>query len=223
MKQLLTVVFLLLGFCLMAQTGSQLGKVRSSGFSSHDVSAKNPWLVGAKLSFTVQDLDGSLANNFIFSGKAATILAEGEKFAFPLYSSVDLGSGDIFSSESGFNVGIYPYYLLSDNANYEIVLHGGSGYKIIPALEDGLDAESQFKVTMGIEAAFYKDENSLPTTVSIAPAYLWNSIFEDIAILEITGVVPISQGIGALIEYQQPFKDGIDGIFRIGVITVGLL
>ena len=219
---LISISFLCLSLSLNAQSSAQFRYIEAPKSSPQGPSSLNPWQLGAKLSFAVKDLDGSLENNFIFAGKASAVIAQGDNYAFPLYGSIGLGSEDIFAPESGFNVGLYPYSVLSSTNSVRFLIHGGIGYKVIPATGD-LEPASQFKLTAGIEAHLYSKEGVLPTTVSLAPTILWHNIIENTGALEATVIFPVSSGVGLLAEYLYPFKKDFDGILRIGIITVASL
>lgn len=214
------MVFCLLTYIVSSQTPAQFRAVASPQVTTQAGSALNPWQVGAKLSFAVRDLDGSLQDNFIFAGKASAILAQGENYAFPLYGSIGLGSRDLFSSESGFNLGLYPYYVISEGDKSRFLVHGGLGYKIVPAQDSLSEANSQFRLTAGIEAHFGK-AGSLPTTISLAPLVLWNNNIEHTTGIEATLIVPVFDGAGLLVEFLQPFKKDFSSVLRIGMITTG--
>jgi len=207
---------------MWAQTASQLSALQGEDATAQAPSAKNPWNVGASLTFVVKDLDGSLENNFIFAGQASSIIAQGDKYAFPLYGSIGLGSEDVLSGESGFNLGIYPYYSISKTSTLEFLVHGGFGYKVIPA-EGDLEATNQFKILGGVEGHFYLKDQALPTTLSITPTAMWHNGLEDVFVLEGTLIIPVGAKIGVLAEYQYPLGDDYEGIFRIGVITTKAL
>lgn len=224
MKYILIALMSIMSLTLYSQTPAQFRAVRTqSNVDPFGPSAANPWQVGAKLTFAVRDLDGNLENNFIFAGKATGSILDGDKFSIPIYGSIGLGSGDLFSNESGVNGGIYPYYILSSGEKSRFILHGGFGGKVIPGT-DSTEAITQLKFTAGIEVHLMKDPTSLPTTISIAPAMLiHNSLVENTAALELTAIIPVAQGLGVLAEYTQPFKKEFDSVFRLGVIAAGQL
>jgi len=224
MKHLLIALLSIISLTVFGQSPTQIRAIRPlNNAEPFGPSAANPWQVGAKLSFAVRDLDGSLENNFIFAGKATGMLLESDRFAIPIYGSIGLGSNDLFSNESGVNGGIYPYYIASSGEKSRIIVHGGAGYKVIPG-SDSLDLQTQFKLSAGVEVHLFKDATSLPTTISVAPAMLIHDAdTENTAALELTAIVPISKGLGVLAEYLQPFKKDFDGVLRIGVIAVGQL
>lgn len=209
---------------MYGQSPNQMVLIDKDEVSSQSISSNNPWRIGAKLSFAVRDLDGSLEDNFIFSGKATGNLIQGPRYAIPVYGTIGLGSDDIFSSESGFNAGIYPYYKLTTGTNVHLTAHGGLGYKVIPGGED-IDAFNQVKILGGVEAAFYgSDGTGLPVTFSVTPVYLFNNgLIANTSGFEGTLIFPVASGMGILAEYFKPFNSEFDGVFRLGVITVGIL
>lgn len=196
---------------------------RESNADVEQVSLANPW-VGAKLSYNF-DENKPLDDNFLFSAKVLYTPVQGEDYAVPVVGSIGLGSGDLLNPESGINIGLYPYYKLIKDTKFLLIAHGGLGYKLITeGVEAGEDAPQQIKLLGGLEAVFYSEAGS-PTTVSLTPVYLYHTrdLTESTGALEITGIIPVSSGLGILAEGQVPFKSEFDGTFRFGVVARGKL
>lgn len=225
MKYLFSILFLTFTLTLMAQTPFSIVNSKTDGeFSSQQVSLANPWF-GAKLQYSLND-QAPLEDNFIFNTKVLYTPVVGDKFAIPIVGSAGLGSSNILNPESGINVGIYPFYFLKGDDDLKVILHGGIGYKVIvDGVEQGAEAPQQIRLVGGIELAFYGANKDLPTTLSVTPAYLYNTLSgaESTAALEIDGIIPIANGLGLLASGQIPFNKSFDGSFRFGVIVNGQL
>jgi len=222
MKKIL-ILFTIILFCtsVYSQNGHQFKLIKEKEVESSSVSARNPWLIGAKLSFAVRDLDGNLEDNFIFSGKAATVLLEESNYGIPLYTSVGLGNQDIISTESGFNVGVYPWYDVYSNETFSLVAHGGLGYKVVPGEDEALDAVTQIRALAGLEVIFPTEVH--PITLSVSPVFLDNNILPNSTMLESTLVFPLSTGVGVLAEHQLSLDSDFGSVFRMGVIMIDSL
>lgn len=136
---------------------------------------------------------------------------------------------DLMISAQGINVGLYPYYIAYSNEYFQFTLHGSATWKL-NAFKDKKD-ETQYldqgRFSLGIEASIGKSGNGkYPLTVSVTPTYTffdaekYEKIFGEnkrsITSLEITGVVPVGNGVGLLIESivaSKPFS-----AFRAGII-----
>jgi hypothetical protein len=201
-------------------------KTSTQDVGTQQSSLRNAW-VGSKLAYNV-DESKPLNESFLLSAKVLYTPVAGDRFAIPVVGNVGLGSqaeGDILNPDAGVNLGIYPWYLLSDPTNTDsrltLVLHGGLGYKVLTAeLPEGAEAPQQLKLIGGLEIAFASDEG-LPTTLSVTPVYLFNTNagVDNFGALEITGILPIANGLGLLAEGSFPFDQGISGQFRLGVIV----
>jgi len=178
------------------------GEVKVSG-----VSLKNTW-IGSKLSYEFQG-DGLLKQNFLFSAKILYTPIHGDRYAIPIVSGLGVNSPSPFSPDGGINIGVYPYYVVKDATNSVLVLHGGLGYKMIPK-EMPEDALRTFvRASIGMEVLMYQNGFKAPLSLSITPLYM------DGMGLEITGILPISAGIGILAEYFA----GTNSVFRLGIIN----
>lgn len=216
MKIFKIILFLIITTAIYGQSPYQLKKLKKE-VSTENVSAFNPWIFGAKLTFAVRDLDEGLKDNFVFSGEAVTFLIEEDKYALPVFGSIALGSDDIFAPGSGFNAGLYPYYIVNESEKFDVVAHGITSYKIIPGDTTSFD---QFKAGVGLELIYYIDSDKLPITFSVTPTFLWNDGVANTGMLEVNAVLPVSAKVGLLAEYQRPFKGIFDPIFRLGIITI---
>jgi hypothetical protein len=192
--------------------------------SAEQVSIANPWF-GAKLSYNLND-DRPLDDNFLFSAKVLYTPVSGDRFAVPIVGTVGLGNDDIFNSDAGLSIGIYPYYFLKTSEQFKLIAHGGVGYKVIEeGVEAGAEAPQQVRLVGGLEAAFYPKGGGLPTTLSVTPAYLYHTseATPNVGTLEIDGIIPVANGLGLLLSGWIPFKKEIDGSFKLGVIINGQL
>lgn len=217
MKYLFTLMFM--AFLGLATSQTAFDVVSSRGHNevtTAQASLANPW-IGAKLSYNLND-ENPVDDNFIFSARVLYIPVSGDNYAFPIVSNGSLGSTDFLSSESGFNFGVYPYYLLSNATNLTVILHGGVGYKVLPEAETAEDVPQQIRALAGLEFVYNRTNNS-PITLSVTPVFISSNVEDNIGMLEVTGVLPIASGLGLLGEYQLPFGDNLfDSQFRFGVI-----
>lgn len=219
MKYLFSILLVLGFLTASSQSAFTVKESRKAEAQVEQVSLANPW-VGAKLSMAINDPDNDIANNFIFSARVLYEAVTGDNYSVPIVGSFALGNDDMLSPESGFNAGVYPYYIAKESEGLAVVMHGGAGYKIIPQGSDFNESPQQIRALAGVELAF-KQDGKLPTTLSVTPTYLmhFNSDLEDSFGIEVTGVLPISDGLGVLAEYQRPFTDGAEGVFRLGIMV----
>ena len=178
------------------------------------ISLKNPW-VGASFSYNLAG--EGLEENFLFSAKAMYFLIQEEKWGLPALGALSPGSTDILAAGSGYNFGLYPYYLITSGEKYDVILHGGAAYKIIPG-KDSIETLNQIRFIVGAELSYWGDGRSKSaTTVSITPVFTINDSVENQSFLETTVIIPIGGHLGLLGEIQIPFN-GNDVIYRAGVI-----
>lgn len=200
------------GFGLTAQSPfSQIRLARDKGeVSTNQVSTKSPYF-GSKFSYDV-DPEASIKENFLFTAKVLYVPISGERWAFPLALIASPQGGDISVPESGINIGVFPWYALVDKTQFTLLLHGGVSYKSLK--ESGTPEVNQIRALAGLEAAFSGKEGGAPITISVTPVYSHTEGMGNKTVLELTGVLPISKNLAALIDYQE-------SAFRIGII-VGL-
>lgn len=221
MKYLITVLIMFLSFSLFAQTAGYIQKAKEDA-SAKQVSMKNPW-IGAKLSMPLQDVDGNLGKNTLFSARIMYTLASGEdgSWAVPVVTTAGLGSTDILDPESGVNMGIYPYKVISDKERVDLVLHGGMGYKIVP---DNENSFNQFSILGGIEAHLGDGIEKQKGAVGASLKYLSNSddLVNSLA-LQIDGILPLGNNTGLFAAFTHYFKKELDSTLRVGLIANGVL
>lgn len=179
-------------------------------------SLNNPW-VGAKLAY---NLAGDVSNSFILSGRVMYSIDEGDKYAIPLIANVGFNNGDSLDADNGVSIGVYPWYIISQKNKSTILLHGGLNYHVADRMEAGYLTE----VTMlaGIEAALYPKNGGAPATISAGLEYIINTggAIDNQFAINITGVVPIANGLGLLVESDIPLiKSQLSTGLKIGVIV----
>lgn len=179
-------------------------------------SLNNPW-VGAKLAY---NLAGDVSNSFILSGRVMYSIDEGDKYAIPLIANVGFNNADSLDDDNGVSIGVYPWYIISQKNKSTILLHGGLNYHVADRMEAGYLTE----VTMlaGIEAALYPKNGGAPATISAGPEYIINTggAIDNQFAINITGVVPIANGLGLLVESDIPLiKSQLSTGLKIGVIV----
>jgi len=219
MKNLILLSFLLIATIATAQTPFTMVSSANTKNQPAKLSANslnNPW-VGAKLAY---NLAGDVSNSFILSGRVMYSIDEGEKYAIPLIANVGFNNGDSLDADNGVSIGVYPWYILSQKNNSTILLHGGLNYHVA----DRMDAGYLTEVTMlaGIEAALYPKNGGAPATISAGPEYIINTggALENMFAINITGVVPIANGLGLLVESDIPIiKSQLSTGLKIGVIV----
>ena len=179
-------------------------------------SLNNPW-VGAKLAY---NLAADVSNSFILSGRVMYSIDEGDKYAIPLIANVGFNNADSLDDDNGVSIGVYPWYIISQKNKSTILLHGGLNYHVADRMEAGYLTE----VTMlaGIEAALYPKNGGAPATISAGPEYIINTggAIDNQFAINITGVVPIANGLGLLVESDIPLiKSQLSTGLKIGVIV----
>jgi hypothetical protein len=181
--------------------------------NANQLSAGSLWF-GSRLSYNFAE-DKPVNDNFILTGKIIYAPIVAEKYAIPIVVTASNGKDP---SQSGYNMGVFPYYKLVQNSAFTLLAHGGVSYRSFSG-ESGADLQ-QIKALVGLEAAVFGVGGGLPFTVSISPIYTNTSgTIGSSTLLEITGVVPISKGLGALIEWQSGVLGGIKGGIIVNVNT----
>lgn len=186
-------------------------KEKASRVSSFD----NAWL-GADLLYNVS---GDVSGSFLLNARGLYMAASGANYGVPVLTNVALNQADTLNDEAGVRFGVYPYYVFANTGRMKLVAHSGLAYNILDKKD--VDTETQFRVLAGIEAAFYPSDNGSPFTLSVAPEYVMNiqSNDTDRWQLSVTGVLPIAQGLGLLIESQTPFAGDRKSSIQFGVIA----
>lgn len=212
------VAFLLL-FITTGLIGQRIPQTESEKqFGVEQISLANPYVGAVKLSYNF-DSDKPLNDNLLFSANVQLTPIQGKRFAVPIVGIAGLGSTNLLDPSSGLNIGIYPYYLISQSNKAMFIAHGGLSYKkLADGSSDTEDLPSQVKAVGGLEVV-YGEKGSLPTTISAIVGYLTHPNLEDTAILELTFIVPVAEKLAILGEFTRPFSDSFGGQFRAAVIT----
>jgi|GEM_PF-2941156 len=229
MKKLFSLsLFLCVVVFATAQTPFQTVNSRKSGLQASQASANNPW-IGAKLSYSFDD-NQDLSDNFLLNGRLLYSLSDPEaKWQFPIISNVSLSLtgdnsildiADLLTSEKGITAGLYPYTVLKSTGSTTWVLHGAGVYRILPKADSSFQ---QVRILAGVEVAHALKEGGIPATVSLTPVYHFNNQSDNFLSLELTGVLPVAEGMGLLLEYVRPFNSNASPVFRAGIILHGIL
>lgn len=180
--------------------------------ATKQISANSLWL-GSKLVYNVDD-QAPLDDNFLLTGKILYTPIAAEKYAIPVVVTASTG-GDILNPESGFNVGVFPYYKLMSSASTTLLIHGGVAYKSLQ--QETAEALNQIRALIGLELAVFPKAGGLPVTVSATPVYTNTSgVLGSNTHMEVTAVIPVAKSLGALIDWQS---GSIGSGFRIGIIV----
>lgn len=208
------LVFLTMGFGLLAQTPySIFNSANEKGVEVQQVSAKNLWL-GSKLVYSV-DENNPVSDNFLLTGKLLYTPISNEKYGIPIMVTASPSGGDILNPESGMNLGIYPYYILTSTSGMTLLAHGGVGYK---SLQQETEALQQIRALIGLEVAFAGKAGGPPVTLSLTPVYTnTTGTLGNKTLLEATAVLPVAKNLGVLINWQNRSTAGSG--FKIGVIV----
>lgn len=204
-----------IAFAINAQTPFMIlsSQKKPANAAERVASLANPY-VGAKLAYNIS---GDVSESFLLSAKAMYVAASGAGWAVPIVANVGLGQPDTVN-ENGVSIGMFPYYSVTNETQLQLLLHGGVNYKIA----DNQNALNQFRFLAGVEVALYPKDRSMPITFSIAPEYIKNVGVIDNSWwqLSMTGVVPIANGLGLLLEGAVPFNNSdFDTGLKIGVIV----
>lgn len=222
MRSSVFLLGLMLSIALTAQTPFSVVNSHGTTYQEYSKSASlaNPW-IGAKVSKNFNE-NLPIDQSFLLSAKVLYAPLSGPGWSIPVVTTVGIGNSDIFNPDAGINLGVYPYYNLSKQSSFQFVVHGALAYKVIESgVPEEADNPEQFKVSAGFEAILSPPDGGAPTTLSIAPTYMFNNISDDAGGLEITGVLPIATGLGILAESYIPFKEvnSYAGNFRLGIIA----
>ncbi len=215
MKKYVILALMLCGLSAWGQTPySTFNSTNDrNGVGVQQISANSLWL-GSKLVYNVND-DAPLDDNFLLTGKILYTPIADLKYAVPIVVTASTG-GDILNPESGFNIGVYPYYKLLSNASTTLLVHGGVGYKSLQ--QESAEALNQIRALIGLELAVFPKTGGLPVTISATPVYVNTSgALGSSNHMEVTAVVPVSKSLGALIDWSSASTAGSG--FRIGIIV----
>lgn len=186
------------------------------------ISLRNLW-IGSSVLWSV-DENAPIESPGV-NGSLLYTLYEHDRFGFPLWGNISLNdNGEIETPDEGVSIGAYPWYELQSTSAFTLVLHGGVGYRRFSPGE-GLEDATEIKLMAGLEAAI-NTSGGLPTTLSVAPVYLLGQgDLPNTTALEITGILPIGNGLGFMAEGNFPFDDDAEtnGQFRLGVLINGRL
>lgn len=224
MKNVIFTLFLsLVTLAATAQTtfarkASHTAYVETSEFSAN--SLNNPWL-NAGLAYNVA---GDVSQSFLLNAGAFLTLAEGNRYEVPFVANVGLNNADSLNADNGVSLGLFPWYKLSENGDLILLLHGGLNYHILNKAQ--VNSFNEFRIMGGLEAALYGKDGGSPTTLSVAPEYVISTgpVADNWLNLNITGVVPIANGLGLLLEGAIPLDSKVrQNTLSIGVIVNGPL
>lgn len=227
MKKLSVVLTLIFTMSFVyGQTPFDIVSAKKSDVDVREVSAHNVWL-GAKLTGTLGSND-DFGDALILSGKIL-YNADFGSFKLPIVSNMNLNFSDVgditgfLTGDKGISVGIYPYKVISEKEGFNVVVHGGLAFKLLPQETLALTPK-QTKIFAGFELAKNIKADSYPFTLSVTPAYNVNNLeHSNFMSLETTAILPVSGGLGVLAEYVAPFKSEYNGVFRIGLILKSVL
>lgn len=215
MRFLYALILLLLTITVQGQSGYAYTDKGKADVDPQGVSLNNPW-VGATFSYNIAG--EGLSENFLFSAKVLYFAYKNAKFGLPIVGTAAPFNTDLQLSSSGYNAGLYPYFIALQKENLDLVIHGGIGYKVIPGDSTALPL-NQLRATAGAEIVYWGGGRSKAGTVlSVTPVFTFNDSVEDKHFLEGTLIVPIGEFLGLLVETQIPF-DGSSIAYRAGVIV----
>lgn len=213
MKKVILISLMFLTFLGFSQTPYSMfsSTNRKGEVGTQQGSAKNVWL-GSKLSLDLNE-DNPVSDNFLLTGRILYTPILGDKYGIPIMVTASPSGGDVLNPESGMNLGIYPYYLLSSNSGFTLLAHGGVGYK---SLQQETEALQQIRALLGLEVALTGKTGGPPVTFSLTPVYTNTSgVIGNKSFLEATFVLPIGKNLGVLADWQS----GSNQTFRVGVIV----
>lgn len=163
-------------------------------FSTSRISPHNAW-IGSQLQYDFNQ-DNSLSNNFLFNVKTLYSLRTKGKLQLPIIGNVGIPLGD---NSSTVQVGLFPWSLVHNNSIFSIVAHGGAEYEVYPG-ENLSTSVQHFNLSAGIEVAVWMQQG-LPLTLSATPIYSFRNLdLDDSFYFELTGIVPITNGMGFMID-----------------------
>ncbi len=223
MKNLFLIAILFLGLTASAQTAFTVANSHDKDTEAPSelsvASLRNPW-IGGKLVYNIRD---GVSDFFRLSARAQYSPIQGENFAIPFVTNVDL-SKDSLQIDEGVGFGLYPWVVLGKSSHFALILHGGLDYTITTEPSSDL-----FTALAGLEIAIWgKDDSQTPITLSAAPILVFNTGLEDVDHtfgLGLTAVVPFANGMGFLLEGTIPF-DEVNYFTRglkAGIIANGMI
>ena len=241
-------LFSVLFFCtlvLNAQSPTSFTNTAGQKIVAAGMSANNPW-VGAQIGYKIGESD-DFSDHLLVSGRFLwEIPFEGAKnFHLPVMGNLAQLKNDISKkltvdtvkakieqallSTQGIQVGLYPYYIIHNETNFSLTLHGVLSWKVNGFKDDsnGTTYMHQGKFSLGAEIALGATKGGRnQLVVSVAPTIAffnkndYNAVFgkekSSLFSTEITGVVPLGEGLGLLVESilaQESYS-----VFRVGII-----
>lgn len=248
MKKSLALAFgiLITSYGLEAQTPSsfQNSGVRRAGAGG--LAANSPWL-GAQVGYKFGS-SSDFADNLLVSGRYLHEIPfkNAGNFHLPVMGNISALKNDITDVEQdvdtikakveqlllspqGVNVGLFPYYVISDSENLMVTLHSVISWKLngFKNNENVTQYLNQGRFAVGLEAQLGATDNarhrlviSVAPTISVFNENDYEKIFNEsrssIVSLEVTGVVPLGGGVGILAEgiiAEDEFST-----FRVGLV-----
>lgn len=186
------------------------------------VSLKNLW-IGSSVLWNL-DEEASIEAPGV-NGTLMYTAYSNERFGLPIYGNIALGQdGPIWNPDEGVTLGLYPWYELGQSNGFTLIAHGGVGYRRYTD-KDGLEDVdvTEIKIFGGLEVAL-SPGGGLPLTVSVAPVYRMNQgMRPDGTTLEVTGILPMGNGLGLMAEGDFPFDGDTGSLFRMGILVNGRL
>lgn len=217
MKNILLFALMLITFSAFAQVTPSMiiGSLGEDGITAERaVSPNNPYY-GAKLLYNIS---GDVSNSILFGAHTMFVPVKGFKYAIPVLTNIDLNVGDTVNNQTEWLIGAYPYYTLIEDRNITLNLHGGLSYQIL----NNERTENELRGLLGVEVAFYGEDQSTPITLSVAPEFTRHvQSMTNTNQLSITGVVPIAKGLMILAEGAIPFGNDLSTAFQFGILLNG--
>lgn len=217
MKHFLFLIIMLFSVTTFAQTPfTMMSTTKRSEETGQRVSSFNNAWMGAGLLYNITgEVDGS----FILNGRGFYMAASGANYGIPILTNVALNQLDTLNDNLGVRFGVFPYYVMINDSKFKLVGHAGLAYNILD--RNDIETKTQFRTLIGLEGAFYPNDNGSPFTLSIAPEYIRSiqNVNDSRWQLSATAVLPIANKLGLLIESQTPFDNSIPGSIQIGVIV----
>lgn len=215
MKKIFTLMVFLLPFVCFSQSMGAYHRIAEKSASTQQVSAGNPWLAGASFGSAFGE-GNDIKDNFLFTARLIRDIEVSDRFHIPIMANAALpGVNDASEvlNDRAISGGLYPYYVLRDEGSLRLLVHGAGVYRL---LTDADSSTTQVRLLGGLEGHLYGKDGGLPTTVSVAPSYT----FADNAFvsLEVDAIIPLTSGLGVLLNYVKPFSDLYKPIFQAGII-----
>lgn len=214
MKNCISLIVLLVAFFATSYAQSPFSIINSSNRAGVAQISPGNASIGSNVQYDFNS-DIPLEDNFAFTANMLYSLPTQGSVNFPIMGNVSLPfSGDL----SNIEVGLFPWAVVSETSTLSLIAYGGVEYVMFPQGELD-DSRQDFNFSAGLEAAFWNNDG-LPITLSVSPKYSFRNLeLDNLFLFELTGILPITNGMGFMAEAYIPVEKGSKTVISAGIIV----